>query len=191
MSRNYAGTLCRSPPLYGLPHPSQKEIELCRSKRCTTCSSRTLKDIYYAEKNILKAMPSMAKKAHASELKKALESHRQETEGQIERLEKVFEMLDVPARGRKCEAIEGILSEAKEHMKEIEDEDVLDASVIAFAQTIEHYEICRYGTLIEWGKDLGFNDAVELLQQTLEQEKNDDRLLAQIARSMSHHPAAA
>ena len=151
----------------------------------------TLKDIYYAEKHILKAMPSMAKKAHASELKKALESHRQETEGQIERLEKVFEMLDVPARGRKCEAIEGILSEAKEHMKEIEDDDVLDASVIAFAQTIEHYEICRYGTLIEWGKDLGFNDAVELLQQTLEQEKNDDRLLAQIARSMSHHPAAA
>ena len=150
----------------------------------------TLKDIYYAEKHILKAMPRMMKKAHGGELKKALENHMQETEGQIDRLEKVFQMLDVPARGRNCEAIEGILSEAKEHMNEIEDEDVLDASVIGFAQAIEHYEICRYGTLIEWGKDLGLNDAVELLLQTLEQEKNDDRLLTQIARSTSHHHAA-
>ena len=151
----------------------------------------TLKDIYYAEKHILKALPRMAKKVHADELKKAFEGHKQETEGQIQRLEKVFDMLNVPARGRKCEAIEGILSEAKEHMKEIEDDNVLDASAIGFAQAIEHYEICRYGTLIEWGKNLGFNDAVELLQQTLEEEKNDDRLLTQIARSTSHHHAAA
>ena len=140
---------------------------------------------------ILKALPRMAKKAHGGELKKALESHRQETEGQIERLEKVFRMLNVPARGRKCEAIEGILGEAKEHMGEIEDADVLDASVIGFAQAIEHYEICRYGTLVEWGKDLGFNDVVELLQQTLKQERDDDRLLTQVARSMSHHQPAA
>ena len=151
----------------------------------------TLKDIYFAEKHVLKALPRMAKKAHASELKKVLKSHGEETEGQIKRLEKVFEMLNIPARGRKCEAIEGILSEAKEHMSEIEDQDVLDASVIGFAQAIEHYEICRYGTLIEWGKNLGFNDAVELLQQTLEEEKNDDRLLTQIARSTSRDHAAA
>ena len=151
----------------------------------------TLKDIYYAEKHGLKAMSRMAKKVHADELMKALEGHRQETEGQIQRLEKVFEMLNLSPRGRKCEAIEGILSEAKEHMKEIDDDDVLDASAIGFAQAIEHYEICRYGTLIEWGKDLGLNDAVALLQQTLEEEKGDDRLLTRIARSLSHHHVTA
>ena len=107
----------------------------------------TLKDIYYAEKQILKALPGMVKKAKSGELKKALETHRQETEGQVERLDQAFKMLDVPARGKKCEAIEGIIDEAKEHMEEIEDEQVLDAGMISSAQAVEHYEICRYGTL--------------------------------------------
>ena len=151
----------------------------------------TLKDIYYAEKQILKALPGMVKKANDSELKKALEAHRKETEGQVERLVQVFKMLDEPARGKKCEAIEGIIAEAKEHMEEIENDQVLDAGMISSAQAVEHYEICRYGTLIEWAKDLGHNDAIKLLQQTLDEEKNADKLLSRIARSSSNRKAMA
>jgi ferritin-like metal-binding protein YciE len=151
----------------------------------------TLKDIYYAEKQILKALPGMVKKATGPELKKALETHRKETEGQVDRLDQVFKTLDVAARGKKCDAIEGIIAEAKEHMEEIEDKQVLDAGMIGSAQAVEHYEICRYGTLIEWAKDLGHNDAVGLLQQNLEEEKNADRLLSQIAKSSSNRKAMA
>ena len=151
----------------------------------------TLKDIYYAEKQILKALPGMVKKANDSELKKALEAHRKETEGQVERLVQVFKMLDEPARGKKCEAIEGIIAEAKEHMEEIENDQVLDAGMISSAQAVEHYEICRYGTLIEWAKDLGHNDAIKLLQQTLDEEKNADKLLSRIAKSSSNRKAMA
>jgi ferritin-like metal-binding protein YciE len=151
----------------------------------------TLKDIFYAEKQILKALPTMVKKANEPDLKEALETHRKETEGQVERLEKVFKLLDVPARGKKCEAIEGIISEAKEHMEEIENEKVLDAGMISSAQAVEHYEICRYGTLIEWAKDLGHDDAVGLLEQNLAEEKNADKLLSKIARSSSNQKAMA
>jgi ferritin-like metal-binding protein YciE len=151
----------------------------------------TLKDIYYAEKQILKALPTMVKKANGQELKDALDAHRKETERQVERLDQAFKMLDVPARGKKCEAIEGIIDEAKEHMEEIKDERVLDASMISSAQAVEHYEICRYGTLIEWAKDLGLDDAVPLLQQNLEEEKNADKLLSKIARSSSNQKAMA
>jgi ferritin-like metal-binding protein YciE len=151
----------------------------------------TLKDIYYAEKQILKALPTMVKKANGGELKDALETHRQETEGQVERLDKVFKLLNVPARGKKCDAIEGIIDEAKEHMEEIENEQVLDAGMISSAQAVEHYEICRYGTLIEWAKDLGLDDAVALLQQNLDEEKNADKLLSKIARSSSNQKAMA
>ena len=151
----------------------------------------TLKDIYYADKQILKALPTMVKKANGPELKEALETHRQETEGQVERLDQVFKLLDVPARGKKCEAIEGIIAEAKEHMEEIEDDAVLDAGMVSSAQAVEHYEICRYGTLIEWAKDLGHDDAVKLLEQNLDQEKNADKLLTRIAKSSSNRKAVA
>ena len=151
----------------------------------------TLKDIYYAEKQILKALPGMVKKANAGKLKKALETHRQETEGQVDRLEEVFKLLDTAARGKKCEAIEGIISEAKEHMDEIEDEAVLDAGMISSAQAVEHYEITRYGTLIAWAKQLGHDDAVRLLEQNLDQEKHADRLLTEIAESSANKKAAA
>ena len=151
----------------------------------------TLKDIYYAEKQILKALPGMAKKAKEPELKKALENHRKETEGQVERLDQVFKLLDQPARGKKCEAIEGIIAEAKEHMEEIENDQVLDAGMISSAQAVEHYEICRYGTLIEWAKDLGHNDAIKLLQQSLDEEKNADKLLSRIAKASSNRKAMA
>ena len=151
----------------------------------------TLKDIYYAEKQILKALPGMVKKANGPELKKALETHRQETEGQVERLDQVFKLLNEPARGKKCEAIEGIIAEAKEHMEEIENNQVLDAGMISSAQAVEHYEICRYGTLIEWASDLGKSDAIKLLQQNLDEEKNADKLLSQIAKSSSNRRAMA
>jgi len=151
----------------------------------------TLKDIYYAEKQILKALPTMVKKANGKELKDALETHRKETEGQVKRLVQVFKLIDVAARGKKCEAIEGIIGEAKEHMEEIEDEQVLDAGMISSAQAVEHYEICRYGTLIEWAKDLGHEDAVGPLQQNLDEEKNADQVLSQIARSSSNRKAMA
>ena len=150
-----------------------------------------LKDVYYAEKQILKALPEMVRRARTSELKKALETHRKETEGQIDRLETIFKGLDVTARGKKCEAIEGIIREAKHHMQEIENDNVLDAGMIASAQAVEHYEICRYGTLIEWAKDLGMEEASELLETTLEQEKNADKLLTQIAKSSANSRAAA
>jgi ferritin-like metal-binding protein YciE len=133
----------------------------------------------------------MVKKANGPELKEALETHRQETEGQVERLDQVFKLLDVPARGKKCEAIEGIIAEAKEHMEEIEDDAVLDAGMVSSAQAVEHYEICRYGTLIEWAKDLGHDDAVKLLEQNLDQEKNADKLLTRIAKSSSNRKAVA
>src|SRR5262245_59702849 len=132
----------------------------------------TLKDIYYAEKQILKALPGMAKKAVAPKLKEAFETHRQETEAQVERLEKVFKMLDVAPRGKKCEAIEGIIDEAKEHMDEIEDDEILDSSMIGSAQAVEHYEITRYGTLIAWAKQLGNTDAIGLLEENLKEEKH-------------------
>ena len=151
----------------------------------------TLKDIYYAEKQILKALPTMVKKANGPELKEAFETHRQETEGQVERLDRVFKMLDLPARGKKCEAIEGIIGEAKEHMEEIEDSQVLDAGMIGSAQAVEHYEMCRYGTLIEWARDLGHNDAIKLLQQNLDEEKHADKLLSQIAKSSNRKALAA
>jgi ferritin-like metal-binding protein YciE len=115
----------------------------------------TLKDMYYAEKHILKALPAMAKNAKSKRLKDALETHRKETEDQVERLDRVFKLLDMPPRGKKCEAIEGILAEAKEHMQDIEDPEVLDAGMIGAAQAVEHYEITRYGTLIAWAKQLG------------------------------------
>lgn len=151
----------------------------------------TLKDIYYAEKQILKALPGMVSKADNAELKKALETHKTETEGQVDRLEKVFKLMNVPARGKKCDAIEGIIDEAKEHMGEIEDERVLDAGIISSAQAVEHYEICRYGTLVEWANNLGHADAARLLEQNLEEERHADTLLTEIARESVNRDAEA
>lgn len=149
----------------------------------------TLKDIYYAEKQILKALPTMVKKAHDPELKQALEKHREETEGQVERLDEVFRLINTAARGKKCEAIEGIIEEAKEHMEEIEDAEVADAGMIGSAQAVEHYEICRYGTLIAWAKLLGHKDAIKLLERNLEEERHADQLLTDIAINSTNRSA--
>src|SRR3978361_61030 len=134
----------------------------------------TLKDIYYAEKQIYKSLPKMAKAAQSDQLRAAFEKHEQETEGQIERLEQVFELLGKPARGKKCDAIEGILDEGKEIMEEYADTSALDAGLLGAPQAVEHYEISRYGTLKSWATKLGMNDAVKLIDQTLSEEKKTD-----------------
>jgi ferritin-like metal-binding protein YciE len=141
----------------------------------------TLKDIYYAEKQILKALPKMAKAANSDQLRAAFEKHHDETEGHVERLEKVFELIEKPARGKKCDAIEGIIDEGKEIMEEYEDTPALDAGLLAAAQAVEHYEISRYGTLKTWAEKLGLKDAVKLLDQTLAEEKKTDDTLSKIA----------
>jgi ferritin-like metal-binding protein YciE len=140
-----------------------------------------VKDIYYAEKQILKALPKMAKKTENGDLKEAFQNHAKETEGQVERLEKVFAMLDKAPRGEKCPAILGLIEEGEEVMKEGEEPSVIDAGLLCGAQAVEHYEIARYGTLVAWAKQLGLNDAVPLLEQTLDEEKKADQLLNEIA----------
>lgn len=150
----------------------------------------TLKDIYYAERQILKALPKMAKAANSPELRQAFEQHRTETEGQIERLSKVFEMLGKPARGVKCEAIEGIIDEGQSIMEEVEDPEVRDAAMLASAQAVEHYEITRYGTLIAWARQIGHDDAVTLFEQTLEEERSTDQLLTELAEESLNQAAA-
>ncbi|MDB5653502.1 MAG: hypothetical protein JWQ94_1115 [Tardiphaga sp.] len=151
----------------------------------------TLKDIYFAEKQILKALPKMAKAATSDKLRAAFEKHEGETEGQIERLEQVFEILDKPARGKTCDAIMGILDEGKEIMDEYKGTSALDAGLLAAAQAVEHYEISRYGTLKTWATELGMKDVVRLLDETLKQEKTTDETLSKLAVSAVNLAAAA
>jgi ferritin-like metal-binding protein YciE len=150
----------------------------------------TLKDIYYAEKQILKSLPKMAKAAASDQLRAAFEKHHDETEGQIGRLEQIFELLAKPARGKKCDAIEGILDEGKEIMDEYKGASALDAGLLAAAQAVEHYEISRYGTLKSWAGKLGMNEAVRLLDQTLNEEKKTDDTLTKIAETAVNAEAA-
>jgi len=150
-----------------------------------------LKDMYYAEKQILKALLKMAKQADSSELRRAFEHHFKETEGQVERLEQVFALCDTKVAGKTCPAIKGILEEGAEDMKEAADADVLDAGMIADAQAVEHYEIARYGTLIAWANQLGMREVATLLNQTLEQEYNADRILTELAERSLNRQAAA
>jgi len=150
----------------------------------------TLKDIYYAEKQIYKSLPKMAKAAQSDQLRAAFEKHHDETEGHIERLEQIFELLEKPARGKKCDAIEGILDEGKEVMGEYEDTPALDAGLLAAAQAVEHYEISRYGTLKAWAEKLSLKEAVNLLDQTHSEEKKTDETLSKIAVSAVNAEAA-
>jgi ferritin-like metal-binding protein YciE len=141
----------------------------------------TLKDIYYAEKKILKALPKMSKGANAEPLSAAFEKHLQETEGQVERLEQIFDMLGKPARGKTCPAIDGIIEEGSEILSEFKGAPALDAGLVAAAQAVEHYEIARYGTLLAWAKALGMNDAASLLKATLSEEEATDEALSNLA----------
>ena len=151
----------------------------------------TLKDIFYAENKILKALPKMAKAAHSEELTRAFQKHLKETEGQVSRLEKVFKLVDVTPRGKKCDAIEGILEEGAEIMKEFKGSPALDAGLVSAAQAVEHYEIARYGTLKRWAEELGLNEAVRFLDATLLEEKNTDEALTKLAETIINEHAEA
>jgi ferritin-like metal-binding protein YciE len=143
-----------------------------------------LKDIYYAEKKILKALLKMAKAVgKQSQLAAAFETHREETEGQVERLEQVFQSIGERPKGKRCAAIEGLTEEADELMDDIENTATLEAGLLAGAQAVEHYEIARYGTLVEWAKIMGHREAVNLLEETLDQQKKTDRPLNKMATS--------
>ena len=141
----------------------------------------TLRDIYYAERKILKSLPKMARAAQSSELKAAFEKHKDQTEGQIERLQQVFEIIGKAARGKTCDAIDGILAEGDEIMEEYKDTPALDAGLLAAAQAVEHYEITRYGTLKRWALVLNMKDAAALLDETLKEESQTDEDLTGLA----------
>ena len=141
----------------------------------------TLKDIYYAEKQILRALPKMAKNANSPELKQAFEAHKQETEGQVERLQQVFEELDTRPRGKHCDAMEGLISEAQEILEMGLAPEVQDAALIAAAQKVEHYEIASYGTLHAYATACGLDKVAQLLDETLQEEKDTDSLLNKLA----------
>lgn len=143
----------------------------------------TLKDIYYAERKILKTLPKMARGAQDSKLKAAFEKHKDETEGQIERLQQVFEIIGKRPRAKTCPAIDGIVEEGEEIMEEFKGAPALDAGLLAAAQAVEHYEISRYGTLCAWAKELGYTDAVKLLEETLAEETKTDSDLSKLAET--------
>ena len=151
----------------------------------------TLQDIYYAEQQIVKSLPDMVEKASDAQLKQGFQTHLRETQTHVKRLEQVFRKLDVKAKGVDCPAIDGILKEAKEVAGEVDDASVLDAALIAAGQAVEHYEMTRYGTLIAWAKQLGRQDVVTLLQQTLDEEKATDQEAHLHGRSQGQPEKAA
>jgi ferritin-like metal-binding protein YciE len=151
----------------------------------------TLKDVYFAEKKILSALAKMMKAAQNEDLKAAFEKHRGETEGQIERLEQVFGIIEAKPQGKTCDAIMGLIKEGEGVLEEYKGSPALDAGLLAVAQAVEHYEISRYGTLKAWAEELGHDDAVELLDETLEEEKNTDEALTELASSVINQEAEA
>jgi ferritin-like metal-binding protein YciE len=150
----------------------------------------TLRDIYYAEEQIVKALPEMIEKATNNELKTAFKNHLEETKGHVKRVEEVFRMHGVEAKGVDCPAIDGIIEEAEEIAGEVADKKVLDAALVAAAQAVEHYEMTRYGTLIAWAKELGRPDCASVLQKNLDEEKAADKKLTTIAESRVNEMAA-
>lgn len=150
----------------------------------------TLRDIYYAEKQIVKALPEMIEKSTDPQLKQGFQTHLRETENHVKRLDQVFQMAGKQPQGVDCPAIDGIIEEAQDVAGEVEQKPVLDAALIAAAQAVEHYEITRYGTLISWANQLGRNDCVRLLQQNLDEEKATDRKLTAMAEAQINRKAA-
>ena len=149
-----------------------------------------LKDISHAEKALLRSLRKMAKAAESDQLRQAFETHRTETEGQVERLERVFEMVGKRPQGKTCEAMQGILAEGEEVMDDFAESEALDAGLLAAAQAVEHYEIARYVTLRSWAAQLGMNDAVTLFEETLQEEKKTDQLLTELAEAALNQKAA-
>jgi ferritin-like metal-binding protein YciE len=150
----------------------------------------TLRDIYYAEKQIVKSLPEMIEKASTPQLKQGFQTHLRETENHVKRLDQVFDLIGKKAQGVDCPAIDGIIEEAEDVVGEVQNKSVLDAALIAAAQAVEHYEMTRYGTLIAWAKQLGRNDAATLLNQTLQEEKATDKKLTEMAESQVNRKAA-
>lgn len=150
----------------------------------------TLKDIYYAERQIVKTLPKMAKAATSPELKAGFEKHLEETEGHVERLEQIFELVGKPARGKTCDAILGIIEEGKAVIEDFKGTPALDAGLVSAAQAVQHYEIARYGTLKTWAQQLGMGDAAKLLDATLQEELATDRKLSQVATANVNLKAA-
>jgi ferritin-like metal-binding protein YciE len=143
-----------------------------------------LKDLYSAESQLIKALPRMAKAASSEDLRAGFEKHLEETEGQLERLDQCFELLEARAKGKKCKAMEGLIEEGKELLQGNVDPDVLDAGLIAAAQKVEHYEIASYGCTVTWAERLGLTQVAKLLQETLDEEKATDVKLTELAESM-------
>lgn len=143
----------------------------------------TLKDIYYAEQKIVKTLPKLAKSAHDPKLQAAFEKHKEETENQIVRLESIFKMLNKPARGKTCKAIDGILAEGEEVLEMFKNTAAQDAGLVAAAQAVEHYEMSRYGALKTWAIRLGYKEAASLLEKTLKEESSTDENLTKLAES--------
>jgi ferritin-like metal-binding protein YciE len=150
-----------------------------------------LKDIYFAETTIVKALPKLAEAAQSEELKGAFLVHLKETEGQVKRLDQVFKLLGERAQGVECKAIQGIIAEGDELAEEFKGGEALDAGLIAAAQAVEHYEITRYGTLLAWAKQLGMDEAAQLLEETLVEEENTDEILSELAEEAINPAAAA
>ena len=150
-----------------------------------------LKDTYFAENAILKALPQMAEAAESEELRGAFAVHLKETEGQVRRLEQIFEIVGAKPEGIPCKAIQGIIEEGQEILQEFRDGEASDAGLIAAAQAVEHYEITRYGTLLAWAKQLGLSEAEGLLQETLVEEENTDEILSDLAEDAINPAAAA
>jgi ferritin-like metal-binding protein YciE len=156
-----------------------------------TLFEKELKDIYNAEKQLVTALPRIAKAATAPDLRDAITSHLRETEGHVTRLERIFKSLDLPARGKKCKGMEGLIEEGKEILEEDGEGEVIDAALISAAQRVEHYEIAAYGCLITYAETLGHDDAAGLLKQTLSEEEAADEKLTQLAEGGINQAAAA
>ncbi|THK37330.1 ferritin-like domain-containing protein [Ensifer sp. MPMI2T] len=163
---------------------------MAKEKNLNDLFHDTLKDIYYAERKILRALPKMARGAQAPELKAAFEKHREQTETHVERLQQVFDMIGKRAQGKTCDAIEGIIAEGEEIMEEFKGTPALDAGLISAAQSVEHYEIARYGTLKTWAQTIGLKDAVSLLDKTLKEEFVTDEELTKLAMAQANKKAA-
>jgi len=168
-------------PVLFSPQPITEEIPTMATKTLEDLFHETLKDIYYAERKILKALPKMARGAQDEKLKAAFLQHKEETEGQVERLQQVFEIIGKRPRAKTCPAIDGIVEEGEEIMEEFKGSPALDAGLLAAAQAVEHYEISRYGTLRAWAQQLGYKDAVKLLDETLAEESKTDEALTKLA----------
>lgn len=164
---------------------------MAKDKNLEVLFHDTLKDIYYAERKILKALPKMARAAQSEDLKAAFLKHRDETEGQVERLQQVFELIGKRPQGKTCDAIEGIIAEGEEIMEEFKGTAALDAGLVSSAQAVEHYEMARYGTLKCWAETMGMKDAVKLLDETYQQESKADSDLTKLAKSTANKEAMA